>query len=183
MGLEVLELIIKIEERFQTHIPDSEAGKILTVGHLYDFLMQRIQRQNSNHSTTSEMFYGIQKILENSYNIDRTKIQLGSILNELLHPTERFKFWQTVEQELAIGLPRLRRSKVLKWHGDRFPEHISTVGDLACVCGNCSSISSEFRLEDKHLVWLEVCKIIGEIADIEPDKLSLETHFNKDLGF
>jgi hypothetical protein len=183
MGLEALELIIEVEERFQTHIPDSEAAKIFTVGHLYDFLMQRIQKQNSGRCITSEMFYRIRKVLENNYNIDRAKIRPGSILNNLLHHTERFRFWRTVEQQLASGLPRLRRSKVLQWHGDRFPENVSTVGDLARLCGNFSSISSEFHLEDKNLVWLEVCRIIGKIADIAPDKLSSDTHFNKDLGF
>ncbi|MGB8698241.1 MAG: hypothetical protein WCD18_02395 [Thermosynechococcaceae cyanobacterium] len=183
MGLEALELIIEVEERFQTHISDLEAEKLFTVGHLYDFLIKRIQRQNSSHCITSEMFYKIREILENIYNIDRSKIRPDSLLTELIHQTEHFKFWRTVEQQLTIDLPPLRRSKVLRWHGDKFPENIATVGDLARICSNFSSISSEFNLANKHLVWLEMCRIISRITDIETEKLSPKTHFNKDLGF
>jgi hypothetical protein len=183
MGLEALELIIEVEERFQTHISDLEAGKLFTVGHLYDFLMQRIQRQSSSHCITSGMFYKIRKILENIYNIARAKIRPALLLTELLHKTERFRFWRTVEQQLSIDLPHLRRSKVLQLHGDKFPENIATVGDLARVCSNFSSISSEVNLEDKHQVWLEICILISRITDIKLEELSPKTHFNKDLGF
>jgi hypothetical protein len=183
MGLEALELIMEVEDRFQTRISDLEAGKIFTVGDLYDLLIQRIQKQNSSRCITLEVFYKIRKILEKIYNINRARIRPASLLTELLHPTERFGFWRIVEQQLTIDLPHLSRSKVLQWHSDKFPENIATVGDLVHVYSNFSSISSEFHLEDRHLVWLEICRIISRMTDIEPDTLSTKTHFNKDLGF
>ncbi|MEM7758677.1 MAG: phosphopantetheine-binding protein, partial [Cyanobacteria bacterium P01_A01_bin.40] len=62
MGLDAVELLIKIEERFQTYIPDFEAEKITTVGELHYFLMQRIRRRDLSSCLTASIFYSIRQI-------------------------------------------------------------------------------------------------------------------------
>lgn len=183
MGLEAVEIVIKIEERFQTRIPDFEAEYISTVGKLYEFLMRRIQRQNSSHCITSSIFYSIRQILVNNYGANRKDIRPISILSELIPQIERFKFWQTVEQKLSVDLPRLKRSKMIQWNGDCFPENIETVGDLTHECCHLSSITDEFQLLDKQLIWIEVCQIVGEVANVNPESLMPATNFFRDLGF
>ena len=42
MGLDTVELVMRIEETFDITIPDAEAEKILTVGELYRYVLARV---------------------------------------------------------------------------------------------------------------------------------------------
>ena len=41
MGLELVEMVIRIEEEFDIRISDEDAGKLTTPGRLIDYLMER----------------------------------------------------------------------------------------------------------------------------------------------
>src|SRR5688500_12154199 len=42
MGLDAVELVIDVEEEFKIKISDSDAEKILTVGQLHDYVVERL---------------------------------------------------------------------------------------------------------------------------------------------
>ena len=183
MGLDAVELLIQIEERFQTHIPDSEAEKISTVGELHEFLMQRIQRRDSSFCLSASIFYSIRQILLHEYYVHRHYIRPNSLLNELIPLAERHHFWKIIKRELSVDLPHLKRSQIFKRKRYLFPENISTVRDLCSECVKSYSITNEFKLADRGLIWWEVCLIVADIACVEPEELFPETNFIKELGF
>jgi len=43
MGLEIVELVMKVEDEFGVRIPDDVAGAVHTVGQLYDYLLTAIR--------------------------------------------------------------------------------------------------------------------------------------------
>lgn len=183
MGLEAVELVIEIEHRFKTNLCDSEVEKISTVGQLYELLMDRIQKHNSNRCLTSSIFYSIRKILTSHYDICRIDVHPLSTLNELILTKKRLQFWQTMKKKFSPNLPSLKRSRIVQWHGDKFPETIVTIGDLVHECAKSFSITNEFDVNDQESVWIEVCKIVSEVACVEPKNLLPETHFVDHLGF
>lgn len=183
MGLDAVELLIKIEERFQTYIPDFEAEKITTVGELHYFLMQRIRRRDLSSCLTASIFYSIRQILLDKYYINRQYIRPNSLLNELILRNERHHFWQTIAIKLSVDLPRLKRSQIVQWKGDLFPENLSTVADLCRECLKSYSITNEFQPADQELIWQEVRRIVANVACVRPEELFPETSFVKELGF
>ncbi len=59
MGLDGVELVVNVEDRFNTSIPGSAAEHSQTVGDLPSFLMNRIRHQNSDKCSSAAMFYPI----------------------------------------------------------------------------------------------------------------------------
>lgn len=183
MGLERLELVIAIEDRFQTRLTDSEAEQIQTVGELYKFLRVRIQKHHAGRCTTASMFYAIRQILETDFSVTRAVIRPNSMLDDLLPQTKRSRFWRTVQRQVSGDLPGLIRSTRLQWHRDQFPETLRTVGDLARECCDLTTITPEFSIDNGALIWHEICRITSEVADVNPELLTPKTSFRRDLGF
>ena len=42
MGLDIVELIVRVEEVFQIHIADQEANSVSTVGDLYNLVLGKL---------------------------------------------------------------------------------------------------------------------------------------------
>lgn len=59
MGLEGVELVLDVEERFETSVPDTQAERIQTVGDLHSFLMNRIRSQNSDSCPSAAIKIGL----------------------------------------------------------------------------------------------------------------------------
>jgi hypothetical protein len=57
MGLDGVELILAVEDAFQIHISDEEAGNVSTVGDLHDLVVSKLQGQDSKRCLTSAAFY------------------------------------------------------------------------------------------------------------------------------
>lgn len=183
MGLERLELVVAIEDRFQTHLLARELEEITTLGGLYQLLLHHIHRDNCEYCPTLSMFYTIRRILVMQHQINRWDIHPSSSLNHLLPPAERVILWRTVKHNLAGQLPHLNRSNKLQWCGDTFPETLMTVGRLVRECCLRTSVANEFQQGNKLFVWTEVCRIVSEVAGVEPDTLQPNTNFAEDLGF
>ena len=47
MGLDGVELVMDIEDRFETNVPDIETEMMETVGALHELLWERIRRRES----------------------------------------------------------------------------------------------------------------------------------------
>ncbi len=45
MGLDTVELVMEIEDAFDISIPDDQASKMLTVGDVYEFILERLLTQ------------------------------------------------------------------------------------------------------------------------------------------
>lgn len=57
MGLDSVELLLAVEDAFQIHIEDHEAGGVSTVGDLYNLVVTKLQGQDSKRCLTSAAFY------------------------------------------------------------------------------------------------------------------------------
>jgi Phosphopantetheine attachment site len=61
MGLDSIELISEIEQKFGINIPDREAEKITTVGKMYDAVWGHLEGKYSNKCNSQILFYKLRK--------------------------------------------------------------------------------------------------------------------------
>ena len=111
MGLDAVELILEIEDKFGVNIHDAEAEKIRTVGDLFEFLNRRLAYQSSCPGMT--LFHRIRKRLVEVLEVDRCQIRPSTRLDELLPIERRRLAWAALKTEpevLAHRLPELRLS-------------------------------------------------------------------------
>ena len=183
MGLDGVELVMEIEDRFSTSVSDAAAERIQTVGDLHAFLMNRIRRQNSECCSSAALFYPIRKLLVTEFGIERNAVAPSTHLESLIAADDRYEFWRKLETSVATRLPRLKRSQWLQWNGDTFPDSCKTVAQLICHCVDVSKITDEFGPDDSNDVWDVVCKLVAEMAGVEKSVLEPETSFVNDLWF
>ena len=183
MGLESVELMMDVEDRFEIAIPDSAMEQIQTVGDLHAFLMDRIRQQNSGVCLSAALFYPVRKILVDDFSVDRAEVRPATRLESMVAKGDRQRFWSKLEEAVAARLPRLKRSKWFQWKGDMFPESCSTVGQLVNHCVDLNKITDEFRPDDSDRVWEIVCEMVADLAGVERSSLKQDTDFITDLGF
>jgi hypothetical protein len=183
MGLEAIELVMEIEERFDTLISDSDAGKLLTVGDLYDYLLKRIQAHHNGICACASAFYSLRRLLLTEFGIEHKQVRPNSELSELIAMHDRSRFWLMAQETLNQRLPWMRRSTLFQRSPDQFPQNISTVGTLAKWSSKSYSITREFDQNDTQRLWVAVCELVGRVSGVDPIQLTYDTHFNRDLGF
>ena len=75
MGLDSVELIIEVEEKFQIQIPDIEAENINTVGDLHQCILTKVERNELNRCSTQKIFYQLRRELSENHDIPFEKIK------------------------------------------------------------------------------------------------------------
>jgi hypothetical protein len=84
MGLDSVELVIKVEETFGIQIPDEDAAGIQTVGQLHDYLVHRMQemglevepRPKSDVCLAATAFYRVRRAWLSVLDAERSALRL-----------------------------------------------------------------------------------------------------------
>jgi acyl carrier protein len=80
MGLDTVELVMKVENHFEIEIPNAEAAKLATVGALHGYVVAELRRQGRFGGNTEEVYGQLRHIICR---------QLG-VRPELVLPAARF---------------------------------------------------------------------------------------------
>jgi acyl carrier protein len=78
MGLEIVELVMRIEEEFDTHIPDEDAEKFKTVGDIEDYVALRVQTPTSE----TAIFERLRSIVVDRLNVSENRVRRDARLVE-----------------------------------------------------------------------------------------------------
>ena len=110
MGLDTVELVMEIEEAFDISIPDDRASEMLTVGDVYDFILEKTADSTLKSSTclTAVVFYDLRRQLH-SLGLSHSEIRPKTKLDRLIPLTRRRKYWQTLSAQMDLRFPRLGR--------------------------------------------------------------------------
>lgn len=110
MGLDTVELVMEIEEAFDISIPDDRASQMLTVGDVYEFILENTADSTLKSSTclSAAAFYDLRQHLRslelpNSEIRPRTKLERGIPL------IGRRSCWQNLSSRMDLRFPRLGR--------------------------------------------------------------------------
>jgi acyl carrier protein len=111
MGLEGVEIVMALEERFDIAIEDAEAEKTVTPGLLIELIMSKVGRTNDATCLTQRAFHRLRAALMRQFGLKRNQIRPETPLADLFpHPERKQRLRQTladlgVKKDLALVLP------------------------------------------------------------------------------
>jgi acyl carrier protein len=104
MGLDSVEIVMRIEETFGVDLPDDELGSIATVGDLYQLLLSKLD--GSYACLSSHVFYRVRKAMVDVLGIKRRSIRPSTGLDTLLARSERISEWKKIEEASSLHFPK-----------------------------------------------------------------------------
>jgi acyl carrier protein len=110
MGLDGVELILAIEDGFQIHITDEEAGAVSTVGDLHNLVVEKLKGEESKRCLTSAAFYRTRRGIVEALGVDRRQIRPSTPLPGLLPQEARRDKWRRIQGAMECKLPALQHS-------------------------------------------------------------------------
>ncbi len=189
MGLDSVELVLRIEEEFSIELPDPEIRDIRTVGELYRLVLSKVESTPS--CLSSKAFYRVRRALVECLSLPRRAIRPSTSLDSLLPRSQLAKEWQRVADHSGLALPPLKRRR--RW-SDKFlgpfassPYTIETAGDLALIVLNLNYAEFSALQEKDHKlttedVWNKLVDIFCDQLGLEPDEVVPEATIVDDLG-
>jgi hypothetical protein len=110
MGLDTVELVMDIEEAFDISIPDDRASQMLTVGDVYEFILEKTTDSTLSSKTclTAATFYELRTILR-SAGIKNTDIRPRTRIDRVFPLLGRRSNWKTMSSKMGLRFPRLER--------------------------------------------------------------------------
>ena len=103
MGLDLLELTIRVEETFGIQIPDRVAGELTTPGKVKDFILSRVEQSEDPLSCLSQRaFYSLRREFIQQLSIPRRQFVLDTQLKEILPDERRNEVWKNIGSSLGV---------------------------------------------------------------------------------
>jgi acyl carrier protein len=112
MGLDGVELVMRIEEEFSIVLSDEEAASARTVGDLYELILSKIK--TTPDCLSSKAFYRARKALVESLGAPRRSIRPATDLESLFPEPTRKKLWSRLTHTIDLRIPRLHYTRARK---------------------------------------------------------------------
>jgi len=112
VGLDSVELVLRLEEEFSISIADEEAADSLTVGDIYHLILSKIQVAPG--CVTRRAFYLTRRALIDTLGVTRRSIRPASPLSPLFPEPARRKQWDEMAESMGLTVPPLRLHHDLK---------------------------------------------------------------------
>lgn len=109
MGLDTVELVMEVEETFAIAISDHEAGGIVTVGQLFDFVVAKTTVHRQRACISSFTFYRLRRSLVALTGVARAEFRPRTELAGLLPEGSRRRTWRRLAGDANLRLPELKR--------------------------------------------------------------------------
>lgn len=107
MGLDGVELVMEVEDRFKIRLPDAEVTRVRTVADRASLVIFRLPKA-SGKCLTARSFYELRKLLVEHGGLNRSQVRPRARLDVLLPARGRNSIWR----RLATHEPRLSRLTV-----------------------------------------------------------------------
>jgi acyl carrier protein len=102
MGLDGVEIVIKVEDAFSITIEDDEAGKIATPGQLIDLVLSKVGRTVDEACLTKLAFHRVRAALMRRMGVSRNKIRPDILLGSLFPRSTRREDVRQISGEIGL---------------------------------------------------------------------------------
>ncbi|WP_405567091.1 phosphopantetheine-binding protein [Polaribacter sp. Asnod6-C07] len=195
MGLDSVELLISVEDKFGIRIEDSEAEKIYTVQNFVDSVYSKIITNLNDKCLTQIVFYRIRKAVRNLKLTDK-EIKPDTKITELLSQTELKENWYLLKTEIGLELPELvaldfnpKLGSHVKIFGIKTikrttPVSSGTIRELIdwIIALNQEKLIDIKKITNKYEVERIIIGIINRNLGIPISEIKLEHSITNDLG-
>jgi hypothetical protein len=111
MGLDYVELVMAIENKFAIYISDEEAGNVRTIGDLYRVVLSKVGGESKGEPgqcLTSIAFYRARRGLVDTLGLDRRDVRPSTTLEPILPWRKRRRLWTSIQAKTELRIPSLR---------------------------------------------------------------------------
>ena len=110
MGLDALELVMAVEEKFNIEISDQEAQHILTVGEFQRLILSKLNISDESTCMTQQAFHMIRRQAMNTFSIPRRGFKPDTPLSSIVPKENRQLSWSNFQSSLGLSeMPELVR--------------------------------------------------------------------------
>ena len=113
VGLDTVEIFMRIEEEFSIDLRDAELGSVQTVGDLYEVVLSKLNTPTAD-CLSSKAFYRTRLALVDSLNLPRRSIRPTTPLEPLLPAQSRHRQWDEIATNIGLKFPKLQPSRSQK---------------------------------------------------------------------
>jgi len=195
MGLDSVEILVRVEEYFGISIQAREAERILTVQEFADCVFTKVTVNPTQKCKSQMLFYKLRTYFADNQGFSKERIRPDSKIKDLIAGDLKTA-WTELEKYLKLGLPTLSdldinptKEKEIKIFGVKVwarksPVKIGTIGDLVnwTLAKNYDTLIDPKRLFDKADVEKVIIGIISDSMAIPVDEIKLEHRISYDLG-
>jgi acyl carrier protein len=108
MGLDTVELVMEIEDAFSIKIPDDEASRMVTVGDVFDYIVEKTSvPTNSSVCLSGIAFYSLRRAATALGATNRLRPKDSTLT--FLPNSNRREYWAQLQDGSELKLPPLRR--------------------------------------------------------------------------
>ena len=88
MGMDIVDMVLDVEERFGISLPDVECQNVATVEGLHQLVLSKLDKADQMKCLTSATFYRIRKVIAETIEADKRTLRPDTALQEML-PIEK----------------------------------------------------------------------------------------------
>ncbi len=116
MGLDLVELVMAVEDRFEVELSDDEAVHAETPGKLIDLVYAKVGQADSAGCLTSHVFYSVRRALMQLFEWHRSQVVPDARLEHLIPRKGRREQWLRLRDALQVGLGEpMKRPPLVVW--------------------------------------------------------------------
>ncbi len=192
MGIDLMDLVFRIEKRFGIQIERGQGGYFLTPGQITWLVTEKLNGRNPAMPDLDAMFQRIQSTLETMPGYRRPWFRTND-LNKLIPFNDRQRNWTALGMALGVPLPPLESST--GFNSQIIPKQVSSVTSLMgwimqkhpdqFIWTRPSSICNPPPDADKwtsEMIWNEVKAAIVDALGVDDYEVTPTARMVEDLG-
>jgi acyl carrier protein len=179
MGLDTVELVMAVEDKFHIAIPDEDAEKIQRCGDLHAYVCHRLRPLDGAPCQSAAAFHRIRRtLLRHLPTVERHQIRPAALIHKLMGEAYAHR-WPAIACALDLAGHYSFSGKT-----DIYPPAtFTTIGNLAKRMSFPTWTNHPIRQDAfAQEVWEKVRAIICKTLGVRPEEIRPETHFINDLG-
>lgn len=195
MGLDSVEIVVRIEEYFGISIPDAEAAQISTVQGLVDAVFSKVSVHPNARCKSQMLFYKLKNFFLDNYNLGKNEIMPEAKIADLM--TQNLaKTWEDLQRHLKVNLPALTDLDLhsakatginiwgMKMGRGKSSVTVTTIGELIdwILARNYKALIDPNNLFNKRDIENVVVGIVSDSVGISVNEIKLRHSLTGDLG-
>lgn len=193
MGLDSVELVMTIEDKFGIEIPNNECEQIHKVQEFADSVFEKIKISPNEKCLSQIIFYRIRKALEQFGN-ERQIITPNSIISEFFNRINLDNDWKKFEKKIELKLPKLvdfdkNLNKEVKFLGFKIFDRTEPIAENTIrkltdwiISINHEELIKIENISSKYEVERIICGIIEDRIGVPISEIELHHSITNDLG-
>ncbi len=195
MGLDSVELVMSIEDKFGVTIPDAEYANIGTIQQMADAIFQRLKLEPNKKCLSQIVFYRLRRAFEEFGN-EKQSISPNTKMINLLNKTDLKSDWTKLENRIGLKVPDLvdldfnsTLNKEVRFLGFKIFDRTEPVAENTLrkltdwiISMNSDELIPIERISSKYEIERIICGITEDKTGVPISEIELHHSFANDLG-